>query len=65
MRAIFDFIREETGYEGEPRLEPIRQGEVMRIFTSCEKAARVLNWTPQTELKDGLAATVAYIKNEK
>ncbi len=65
VRAIFDFIREETGFEGEPRLEPIRQGEVMRIFTSCEKAARVLNWTPQTELKDGLAATVAYIKDEK
>jgi len=62
VRELFDTIRRITGFCGEPRLEPLRPGEVSRIYTSGEKAAALLGWTPAVSLEEGLQQTLAHIR---
>lgn len=38
------------------------KGEIDRQYLSSEKAARVLKWKPRTELRDGLAKTIAWYR---
>lgn len=43
-----------------PVYEPARMGELRRSVLDCGKAARVLGWTPEASLKQGLAQTMAF-----
>lgn len=44
------------------RVRP-EQSEVTRLLCDRSKAERLLGWTPQVSLEDGLAATVAFIRD--
>ncbi|MBI2266769.1 MAG: NAD-dependent epimerase/dehydratase family protein [Armatimonadetes bacterium] len=46
----------------EPRYSPPRDGEVSRISLGCEKASRLLGWSPEVPLDKGLAQTVEYFR---
>lgn len=62
VREVFDALAEIIGFKEEPKLAPLRAGEIERCFISGEKAGRVLGWEPQTPLREGLAKVVAHIK---
>ena len=44
------------------RVRP-EQSEVMRLLCDRSKAERLLGWTPQVSLEDGLSRTVDYIRD--
>lgn len=62
VREIYDVLAELTGYAGEPDLQPLRPGEVDRIYITGDRALKSLGWKPETSLRDGLAQTVAYLR---
>jgi UDP-glucose 4-epimerase len=62
VRQLFDHIAPLTGFTGEPRLEPLRAGEVARIYTTGARAAELLGWKPEVDLAEGLEQTAAYVR---
>ena len=60
---IFDVIRRSVGFEKEPQFAPRRPGEVEHIAIDASRAVKVLGWTPQTELSDGITHTLQYIRS--
>jgi UDP-glucose 4-epimerase len=61
-QTIFDLIKSECGYKGQPIYASERPGEIKRIYLSYDSAERKLNWKPQVALKNGISATVAYYR---
>ncbi len=64
VRELFDIMKEFTGFEGEPKLADLRQGEIDRVYVTGTRAAEVLGWRPETGLREGLEATVAFVREE-
>jgi UDP-glucose 4-epimerase len=62
VMEVFRALQKRTGFGQEPRLESLRRGEVNRIFTDCEKAARLLGWRAEVDFDEGLARTVDYFQ---
>lgn len=50
-------------FKGEPRLEPIRHGEVQDTYLTGARAKELLGWQPGTSLESGLRNTVDHIRN--
>ena len=61
VQEIFDAVAQAAGYEGQSDYAPPRPGDLRRNVLDSSKAARVLNWTPRVELKEGIALTVQYL----
>ena len=65
VREIFDVLKGVLDFDGEPILEPLRSGEVDRIYTTGDLAAEVLQWKPEIDLREGLRRTVEHIRRER
>ena len=48
-----------------PGALPYRQNEVMRLVGSSEKARRLLGWQPRIELREGLARTIDWYRQQQ
>lgn len=48
----------------EPKLEPLRAGELQRSCMDPERARRELGWTPTIELAEGLSSTYAALAGD-
>lgn len=64
VHTLFEAIARIIGFQGEPALKPLRQGEVMHTYITGDKAAEVLGWKPEMDLDQGLEATVAYVRDQ-
>lgn len=62
VRELFDIVRELTGFDREPELQPLRPGEVQDIYITGDRAREVLGWVPQVTLEEGLRRTVDHIR---
>ncbi len=62
VTEIFDTLKEVIGFPQDPKLEPLRSGEVENIICSNDRARDVLGWSPQVGLHEGLEATVASMR---
>jgi UDP-glucose 4-epimerase len=56
---LVELLRELDGGGFEPEFAPPRTGEVQRISLDCARAAGELGWRARTELREGLARTLA------
>jgi UDP-glucose 4-epimerase len=56
-------LAELTGARFEPVHAAARAGELQRIYVDRSKAARVLGWSPASDLEDGLKQTVAWFRS--
>jgi len=65
VREIFDILKDLLGFEQDPILKPLRPGEVDRIYTTGDRAAEILNWKPEVDLREGLRLTAEHIKREQ
>ncbi|MFQ6097317.1 MAG: NAD-dependent epimerase/dehydratase family protein [Armatimonadota bacterium] len=65
VQHIFDEIKRQTRYDGQPMLEPARPGEIARSCLCIARAAEVLRWRPQVSLEDGLRKTVAALRQRQ
>lgn len=61
--TIFQELARLIGFSGEPRYAPARPGEVRRSALDGRAAARVLGFTPRVSLREGLAATVDWLRS--
>ena len=62
VNQLYEMLKEITGFLWDPEHGPARTGDVYRISLDCSKAERELGWTPKTSLAEGLARTVAYLR---
>jgi nucleoside-diphosphate-sugar epimerase len=60
VQSIFDII----GGKGRamPGALPTRPDEIMVMSANIAKAAKCMNWRPQTSLEDGLRKTIAWVR---
>jgi UDP-glucose 4-epimerase len=64
VRALFDVLKEHLGYEGEAKREPLRPGEVEKNYITGDRAAELLGWRPEIDLREGLRRTADHIRAE-
>lgn len=62
VNRIFSHLASLTGFSGEPRRAPAKQGEVSRIFLNSEAALRELSWRVEVPLDQGLSRTVTSLR---
>jgi UDP-glucose 4-epimerase len=60
--TIFQHLRDALGSPIEARHGPPKVGEQRRSCLETSRAAQVLGWRPQINLKDGLRQTAAYYR---
>lgn len=58
-------ILELAGSASPVRYEPARPGDIRRSVTTMDKAAALLKFNPRIKLRDGLDATLAWVREEK
>lgn len=57
VRTVWDILSAEAGKQIEPRLEPLREGELERSCLDPSRAADRLGFRAKTPLEDGMRAT--------
>jgi UDP-glucose 4-epimerase len=55
---VLDHLQAAAGTTVEPRLEPLRAGEIEHSTLDASRAQRELGWRAETPIADGLAATL-------
>jgi UDP-glucose 4-epimerase len=63
VRTLHSLIAEAVGGPDGPVIRPPRPGELRRIVLDSGAAHRVLGWRARTDLADGLARTVAWLRD--
>ena len=64
VNDIFSLLAGETGYDRAPVYAPERPGEVRRIYLDITRARQELGWEPRVELREGIARTVAALREQ-
>lgn len=65
VNALFGMLTELCDYSRPANYGPPRAGDIGKISLDATKIRNDLGWSPQTELIDGLAATVAWFKENR
>ncbi len=65
VNAIVDALREAVGYRGKVESGPAKKGEVYKIYLDAGRAFETIGWKPRVALRDGLASTIAYLRQER
>ena len=63
VNEIAELLAGVTGFEEAPQRGPKQKGELRRISLDNGLAATQLGWKPWTHIEDGLAETVAYLRD--
>ena len=64
VQTIFDTLQEAAGTSLQPKLAPLRPGELERSSLDPTRAARTLGWRAQVGLRDGLFQTYTALTAE-
>lgn len=62
VNELYETLKDITGFRWDADHGPARTGDVYRISLDCSRAEKELGWAPRTELVDGLARTVEYLR---
>jgi UDP-glucose 4-epimerase len=65
VKELYDILAQLTGYTGEPKLAPLRAGEVQNSYITGDLAKKLLDWQPEVSLAEGLRQTVEYIRQQE
>ncbi|MDK6260212.1 GDP-mannose 4,6-dehydratase [Corynebacterium frankenforstense] len=63
-RQLHTLVAQAAGASDDPEYAPARLGDVPRSALSADKARRVLGWTPEVDIAEGVARTVDYFRGE-
>jgi len=63
LNEVVKYFNEIAGFKSQVVYGPERSGDIKHSFFDHAKARQMLNWEPQTPLKDGLAITYEYYRN--
>jgi UDP-glucose 4-epimerase len=61
---LLDVVQRAAGTSVEPKLEPLRPGELDRSAIDSRLAADVLGWRPELDFEDGIAETFRWYASE-
>ena len=64
VNELFAQLVDLTGYDQEPYHAPARAGELAHIALDVRRAGRALEWRPWTDLAQGLASTLEWLKQQ-
>ncbi len=64
VNELYNTLAKITGYKPEIVRAPKRAGDIDLSYFDCSKAERVLGWTPQVTLEEGIAKTVEFFKHQ-
>ena len=64
VNELFRVLRDATGADVAEQHGPGKPGEQQRSVLGYEKSARELGWEPQVDLREGLARTVAWFREQ-
>ncbi len=62
VNRLYEMLKEIVGFRWDAEHGPARAGDVYRISLDCSRAEEELGWVPKTSLAEGLARTVAYLR---
>jgi len=62
VNALFAMLRDAAGVHGEAEHGPAKPGEQRRSCLDAAQASRVLGWSPQMALEEGLRTTVEFFR---
>lgn len=62
-RQLHTLVAEAAGSQDDPEFAPARLGDVPRSALSYGRAKEVLGWEPEVDIKQGVANTVEYFRN--
>jgi UDP-glucose 4-epimerase len=61
-QQVFDTIAAAVGYEGPPRYDPERLGDLQHSCLDNSKARQTLGWAPEVSFAAGVAQTVEWLR---
>jgi len=65
VNAVFEQLKQITGYRREAIYGPAKLGETRRIYLDAGKAGRELSWRAEVGLEEGFRATVEHFRVEE
>ncbi|MBY0511483.1 MAG: SDR family NAD(P)-dependent oxidoreductase [Rhodospirillaceae bacterium] len=65
INVLTKTILDLAGSASPVRYEPARPGDIRRSVTTMDKAVALLQFNPRVELREGLHATLAWVREEK
>jgi len=65
INTLTRLILELAGSASPIRYEPARAGDIRRSVTTMDRAVALLNFHPRIELREGLQATLAWVRSQK
>ncbi len=65
VNQIFRILKKISGFEGKPKYEEGRKGEVRHTLADISRAVKEINWKPLIHIEEGLKRTFEYIKENK
>jgi UDP-glucose 4-epimerase len=63
IAELHQLVAAATGCDQGPVIQPARPGELDRVCLDIRAAHRALGWQPQVEIENGIAGTVAWLRD--
>lgn len=59
---LLNLIADEIGVDAEPSWQPVRLGDLPRSSLDSDQAEKILGWTPQVSIEEGVSKTVRFFR---
>lgn len=64
LNETFQILRKITGYSGEPKYGPEREGDIKHSFADISRAGTALGYKPAVDFEEGLRRTVEWYRQQ-
>jgi UDP-glucuronate 4-epimerase len=65
LRELISLLENALGRKAQIDRQPTQPGDVPQTFADIDKARRLLNYTPRTQIEDGITLFVDWFRQQK
>jgi UDP-glucuronate 4-epimerase len=65
LRELITLLEKEIGIPAIVDRQPLQPGDVPQTFADIQKARRLLNYNPQTQIEEGISRFVAWFRENQ